>query len=269
MAVMGALAVSALVPATSWAQWGTIAMPGTPRQANGTPDLTAPAPRTADGMPDLSGVWIRALGGEARFADLGGAVTGRPTSPAEAIYNLGSGVTVLLTPAAEAIYTARTDTLSKDMPSGRCLPHGPTKALSVPEPFKIVQTPAITLILHEEFNNYRQVFTGDRVVPRRTRTWFGHSVGQWADDTLVVHTDQFIDDMWIDIAGHPATEALQMTERIRRIDFGHLEWQVTIDDPGAYVKPWTFVLRFNLLPDTELMESICESERDFLHMVGK
>ena len=148
-------------------------------------------------------------------------------------------------------------------------PHGPTKAMSVPEPFKIVQTPALTLVLHEEFNNYRQIFTHSDAPPGTTKTWFGHSVGRWEGDVFVVHTDGFIDDIWIDVLGHPATTALQITERIRRIDFGHLESQITVEDPGAYAKPWTFTLRFNLLPDAELIENICESERDSLHLVGK
>src|SRR4051812_22824055 len=228
MAVMGVLAMLALAPATSRAQWVKVTIPGVPERANGAPDLTAAAPRTTSGNPDLSGVWIRALG-DTRVDNL--ATTGvaeRRAAAVEAVYNLASGVAVLLTPAAEAIYNARRQNLSKDMPSGRCLPHGPTKALSVLEPFKIVQTPAITLILHEEFNNYRQIFAGEGALPRRTRSWFGHSVGRWADDTFVVHTTGFIDDIWIDIAGHPATEALQMTERIRRLDLGHLEWEVTI-----------------------------------------
>ncbi len=239
-----------LVAASASAQWVKVATPGTPRQPNGAADLTAPARRTPDGRPDLSGVWIRALGRGA------------------SIPNLAAGVSVALTPAAESILNTRKANLGKDMPSGRCLPHGLTKALSVPVPFKIVQTPALTLILHEEFNNYRQIFTRDHAVPDTTRTWFGHSVGRWEDDTFVVHTDGFIDDMWIDVVGHPATEALKVTERIRRIDFGHLESQITIDDPGAYVNPWTFVLRFDLLPDAELIEDLCASERDAVHMVG-
>lgn len=250
-AVAAALAGLLLATASVSAQWVKLTLPGTPRRPNGTPDLTAPAPRTPEGKPDLSGVWQRALGG--------GASVG----------NLTAGASVMLTPAAEAIYKARLDNHGKDMPSGRCLPHGLTKALSVPEPFKIVQTPALTLILHEEFNNYRQIFTAGGVPPSATRTWFGHSVGRWEDDTFVVHTDGFIDDMWIDVSGHPATAALQITERIRRIDFGHLESQITIDDSGAYLKPWTLVMRFNLMADSELIENICESERDSLHLVGK
>jgi hypothetical protein len=233
------------------AQWAKVTLPGTPRHPNGTPDLTAPAPRTPEAKPDLSGVWQRALGGGA------------------SVPNLTAGASVTLTPAAEAIYQARLENHGLEMPSGRCLPHGLTKALSVPEPFKIVQTPSLTLLLHEEFNNYRQIFTAGSAPPRSTRTWFGHSVGRWEGDTFVVHTDGFIDDMWIDVMGHPATAALQVTERIRRIDFGHLESQITIEDPGAYAKPWTLTMRFNLLADAELIEDICESERDSLHMVGK
>jgi len=238
------------VPASS--QWVKLNVPGTPRTANGAPDLTAPAPRTADGNPDLSGVWIRSMRG-------GGSVP-----------NPGGKNVAPLTHDAEEIFKARRENRGADMPSGRCLPHGLSKAIAVPEPFKIVQTPTLTLILHEEFNNWRQVFI-DRTAPPPSAgaTWFGRSVGHWEDDVFVIHTDGILDDMWVDVMGHPATKALQITERMRRIDFGHLESQITIEDPGAYTAPWTMSLRFDLIPDQELIEDICESERDQLHYVGK
>jgi hypothetical protein len=240
-----------LLSVPTWAQWVKLTVPGTPRKANGAPDLTAPAPRTLDGKPDLSGVWTRSMRG-------GGSVP-----------NPGGANVAPLTSAAEVIFKERRENHGKDMPSGRCLPHGLSKAIAVPEPFKIIQTPALTLILHEEFDNWRQVFApGTAPPPSPTGTWFGRSIGHWENDIFVIHTDGFIDDMWIDVIGHPATKALQITERMHRIDFGHLESQITIDDPGAYKAPWTMSLRFDLIADQELIEDICESERDQLHYVG-
>jgi len=237
------------------AQWLHVPQPATPRTADGTPDLTAPAPRTPDGKPDLSGIWQRPRG----VPPGSGGTDG-----------IAAGVEVLFQPSAEAVYKARGENNSKGTPSERCLPHGITKAFSVPEPFKIVQTPALVLVLHEEFNHHRQIFTDGRRAPtRRAPTWFGYSRGTWEGDSLVVETTGFVDDTWLDFRGHPATDALKIVERYRRRDFGHLEIQFTIDDPKAYRQPWNVTMGFDLLPDTELIEHICENERDAAHIVGR
>lgn len=182
----------------------------------------------------------------------------------------GARPPVVMRPEAEATYRHRQETKSKEMPSGRCLPHGLTKAASVPEPFKIVQTPTVTVMLHEEFNHHRQIFTdGRRRPPNVPLSWFGYSIGHWEDhDTFVVETTRFRDDSWLDVFGHPATDALRIVERYRRPSFGRLEVDYTIDDAKVYTQPWTFTMVFGLLPDTELIESICESERDAGHLVG-
>ena len=257
------IAVLCLMAGSVSAQWLKIPLPGTPRTADGRPNLTAPAPRTPDGKPDLSGIWQRPR--------RGGGIPGTPGTAANAPRNgIAEGVEVLFQPWAEALYKARADNNSKGTPSERCLPHGITKAVSVPEPFKIVQTQDLLVILLEEFNHYRQVFTDGRRVPQnRTPTWLGYSVGRWEGDTLVVETVGFVDDTWLDFRGHPATDALRIIERFRRADFGHLEIQFTIDDPKAYVKAWTVAMSFDLLPDTELIEHICENEKDAQHIVGK
>jgi hypothetical protein len=130
-------------------------------------------------------------------------------------------------------------------------------------PFKFVETPGLTLILYEEFNQYRQIFTDGRAVPRNPQpTWFGYSIGKWEGDTSVVETTGFNDQTWLDDSGHPHTDAMRTTERFRRRDFGHMDLTVTIDDPKAYTKPWSVSIRLDLLPDTELMEFICENEKD-------
>ena len=246
-----ALAALLLLSGSVSAQWFTISLPNTPRHPDGTPDLTAPTPHTPEGRADLSGIWKRSF-------SRGG-------------FDFTSGVEVLLLPEAEALLEARRENNSREMPSARCLPHGMTKAMSVPEPFKIVQTPELVVILHEEFNNYRQIFTDGRGVPdNRNRAWFGYSIGRWeTGDALAVDTAGIIDDMWLDVPGHPATGALRITERLRRLDFGHLEVDVTIDDAGAYAQPWTFTMWFELMPDTELIEHICENIKDGAYADGR
>jgi hypothetical protein len=233
------------------AQWVNIRLPGTPRAPDGKPNLTAPAPRTPEGRPDLSGIWRR--------------------PDAKYYRNLAAdGVQVPFQPWAEALYKARRENNGKGQPSERCLPQGIPKAMLPPEPFKIVQTPGVVVILYEEFNDYRQVFTDGRGFPQdRNPSWLGYSVGKWDGDALVVDTLGFNDEAWLDSGGHPTTDALHIVERFRRRDFGHMDIDITIDDPKAYTRPWTVTVPFDLLPDTEIIEHICENEKDAPHMIGK
>ena len=248
------LALTCVLAAPASAQWLHVPQPGIPRTADGTPDLTAPAPRTADGKPDLAGIWRRPRGATP------------PSGPPD---GLAAGIQVLFQPWAEAVYKTRGENGGKGMPSERCLPHGITKAFSVPEPFKIIETPGLILILHEEFNHHREIFTDGRRMPEhRAPTSFGYSRGTWDGNTLVVDTTGFVDEAWLDFRGHPATDALHMVERYRRRDFGHLEIQFTIDDPKAYRAPWGMTMTFDLLPETELIEHICENERDAARIEG-
>ena len=240
------------------AQWLKILLPGTPRTADGKPDLAAPAPRTPDGRPDLSGIWMRPRG------------SGPSTASNTPNDGIAQGVEVQFQPWTAALYQARAENHGIGTPSQRCLPHGITKAVSVAEPFKIVQTPGLIVILHEEFNHHRQIFLDGRgFSEHRAPTYFGYSLGRWEGDTLVVDTTGFVDDTWLDFRGHPATDALHIVERYRRRDFGHLEIQFTIDDSKAYARPWNVTMSFDLLPDTELIEHICENEKDAAHLVGK
>jgi len=137
-------------------------------------------------------------------------------------------------------------------------------------PTKIVSTPGFTLILYEEFNHFRQVFTDGRGHPvDPVPTWFGYSIGKWEGDTFVVDSRGFNDKSWMDDSGLPHTEALHTIERFRRVDFGHMELELTIDDPKAYTRPWTVPFQLVLLPDTDLIESICDNEKDNAHMTAK
>ena len=233
-------------------QWISLSLPNTPRTPEGKPDLYAPSPKGYNGRPDFSGIW-RVAASKYLFnitVDIG-----------EAPFQ----------PWAAELYKRRSDALGKDRPSERCIPHGiPDGMLVANSPFKIVQTAGEMVILYEEFNHFRQIFTDGRGFPPETsQSWFGYSIGRWDGDTFVAETTGFNDQSWFDDPGHPHSDALRVTERFRRPDFGHLTVEVTIDDPKAYTKPWSVNIPFNLLPDTELIESICENERDHAHIVGK
>ena len=251
--VLIALVCIAALAIPGQAQWFSLKVPGTPRNADGTANLRAPAPRAADGKPDFSGVWH--------------ARDGR------AIGNLASagGVTAPFQPWAAALYKERQDNNGIDRPSGKCLPKSVPDAMTLPPyPFKIVQTPTVTMMLFEIFVSFRQIHTDGRALPvERHPSWYGYSVGRWEQDTFVVETVGLTDRHWLDDSGYPHSTDLKITERMRRIDFGSMEIEFTFDDPKAYTKPWTVKVAFDLMPDTELLEYVCENERDIPHLVGK
>lgn len=241
------LFLAILLPAA--AQWVHYPTPGLARTPDGKPNLTALAPKTRDGKSDLSGIWH---------------VTDR-----KYLFNLAIDVgEPPFQPWAAAQYKERQANASKDRPSGHCLPHMLTDAPLVPTTvFKILQTPGVTLVLYEEMNHFRQIFTDGRKLPEPTTgAWFGYSVGRWDGNTFIVDSTGFNDRGWLDDPGHPHTEALHVIERYRRPDLGHLEIQFTIDDPKAYTKPWSVTVPFELMPDIELIENICENEKDQEHI---
>ena len=255
------LLLSALAPLS--AQWLNYPTPGIPRTADGKPNLEAPAPKTPDGKPDLSGIWVISEQQstyppwQSHFMDL--AIDLRPE---EAPFQ----------PWAKALSQQRQDNLHKDDPLARCMPPGVPRINTI-APFKIVQTGPLIVVLYETSatSAFRQIFTDGRPLPKDPQpTWLGYSIGAWEGNVLKVDSIGFNDQGWIDTAiGHPQTEALHVIERFRRSDFGHLEITVTIDDPKAYTKPWTGILKMRLLPDTELLEMICENSRGLEHLVGK
>jgi hypothetical protein len=234
------------------AQWLDHPTPGIPRSADGKPNLTAPVPKTPDGKPDLSGLWR--LGVE---IGVGANITG--DLPAADIQ-----------PWVAALARHRLEDFGKDDPEiTGCLPGGP-RHITRAGLAKIIQTPGLMVILYEDLA-YRQIFLDGRRLPQDPNPdWMGYSVGHWEGDTLVVESAGFNDRTWLDFAGHGHTEALRMTERFRRRDFGHLDLQVTLDDPKAYAKPWTVSAGGALAADTELLEYVClENEKDRQHLVGR
>ena len=245
------------------AQWLHYPTAGIPRTADGKPNLAAPAPKAPDGKPDLSGLWMPTRTGARIPAEQG--------SYASLQYFMAPGATIPpMLPEADALFRKRFESLGKGRPSEHCMPHGIPDAMIVPGPVKFVQNPGVTYLLYEEFNHFRQVFTDGRPLPADMQpAWFGYSIGKWEGDTFVVETAGYNDQAWLDDAGHPHTDQLRTIERFRRPDFGRMELQVTIDDPKAYTKPWTVTIQLRFMPDTEMIEDMCDNEKDAAHAVGK
>ena len=179
-------------------------------------------------------------------------------------FNLMSdGPKVELLPGAADIYKQRLAERGKARPSGHCLPHSVPDAMIAPSPFKFIHTPSLTLILYEEFVDFRQIFTDGRPLPKNpVPAWFGYSVGRWEGNEFVIESSGFNDRSWLDDDGHPHSDALHTIERFRRLNYGQMIMEVTIDDPKAYAKPWSAQLTFHLLPDTEFVEFVCEEVKD-------
>jgi hypothetical protein len=242
-------AVALAVCRPVYSQWTKVPPPAIPRTTDGRPNLSGPAPRLADGKPDLSGVW---------------------NSPTKYLRNLASDLKpedVSFQPWAKTLYDDRAaGKYWKEEPDANCLPQGLPKILVAPAPWRIVQAPGYTVFVHEAFNLWWQVFMdGREFVPSDdvTPTWMGYSTGKWEGDTLVVDSRGFNGKVWLDQLGKPSTEALHVTMRFRRKDFGHMDIQITIDDPKAYTKPWTVTVEATLSTNTDLMEFIClENEKD-------
>jgi len=224
--------IVAAVATTAAAQWLNYPTPGIPRTADGKPNLTAPAPRTTDGKPDLTGLWTGF-----------GGVSDLKLDEAQAW--------------VRALVQQHTNNFGKDNPRYLCLPEGPTAANAAENMRRILQTPAMIAILNNDLT-YRQIFMDGRALETDpSPSWMGYSVGRWDGDTLVVDSAGFNDRTWLD-RGYPHTEALRMTERYRRVDFGHLEIETTLQDPPAYSAPWTFHVVARLAPDTEMVDLRCD-----------
>ena len=241
---------------TTSAQWLHQPTPGIPRTANGQPNLAAPTPRTPDGHPDLSGLWNRISPKYAR--------------------NIAADLAERdIMPWANALLQQRREDLGKGYMNVLCVPLGPgyTTAADITgaEMVKIIQTPSLLVMLNPDLT-HRQIFMDGRTLePDPNPSWMGYSVGRWDGDALVVDSNGYNDRTWLDHDGHPHTEALRITERYRRPDFGHLDIDVTIADPKAYTKSWTVSVKAELAPDTEMIEFVCgeKNATSLEHWVGK
>jgi hypothetical protein len=274
-----AIVVIVLITAASGspaAQWFTYPSPRAPRTAAGDVDLTAPAPRLTNGRPDLSGVWMTAdplcvIRGTAPIGELlkmnppSRKCPPRTASFSRQSINMGIDMPGGLPyqPWLARLVDERTANQAIDDPHIRCLPDFFLRAYGLPHFLKFVQTPDLLVMLNEYNGTYRQVFTDGRPLPEAPNpSWQGYSTAAWDGDTLVIDSLGFRDDLWIDWDGSMVTGAGKIRERIRRPAFGHLEIEVTVDDPKAYTRPWSITLRQQFAADTELIDEICaEGER--------
>ena len=256
------------------AQWLNQPDKGIPRLRDGKPNLSAPVQRASNGKPDLSGVWEAQASepGELRRVirdpnQIDPAVDLQTASKyfMNIFADLKPGEEPMR-PEAVAILRPRMQGMGKDGPTARCLPGGIPFAMLI-TPFKMIQTPVEIVVLPEDNNPPRQIYTDGRKLPADPDpSWMGYSVGQWQGDTLVVDTIGLNDRTWLDALGHPRSESMHLVERFRRSDFGHMEIELTIDDPKMYTRSFSVKFPLRLMPDTDIFESVCaENERDRSH----
>jgi hypothetical protein len=260
------------------AQWLDYPAPGVPRTRDGKANLAARAPRAPNGKPDLSGLWHVEPTSLAEMKRLYGDDVGNDDVPgmeADSISKYALNILLdfkpqdsPLRPEAEAI--ARQHSPGTN-PADRCLPIGIPASFLVSEPNKIVQAPGLIVILYESDGTHRQIYTDGRPLPKDPQpSWLGYSTGRWEGDTLVIDTIGFNDKSWLDLIGHPHSEALHVVERYHRRDFGHLDVEMTFDDPRMYTRPFGIKFTQRLIPDSDILEYFCnENEKDRAHSEHK
>ena len=250
------------------AQWLHQPMAGAPRTADGKINMTGPVPKL-NGKPDLSGIW---------------QVQGEPRAPG-GLFGLGESLNsryfrnILsdFKPEDLPLTPAGTEMLKKNTQVGvfnpllNCLPDGVPHGDLLPEPFKIIHSPAVIVMLYEVETTFRQIFMDGRKHPAdMSPTWQGYSVGRWEGDTLVIETTGFNDRSWLDARGTGHSTEMRVEERFRRRDYGHMDLTITVTDPVVFTKPITFSVVEELLPDTDLLEHYClENEKDDAHFPGR
>ncbi len=277
---------SLFAAATSVVLFGALTVPlaaqwpphpvGVPQGPDGKPNLAAPAPRTVDGKPDFSGIWMIYNGPD-------------PGDRADRPPRLSGGLSLPMQPWAADLQRRRAAEGGLNDPDGLCLPQGPLQYHIDPQPLKIVQTPTQILIIYESNYGLRTIYMDGRKLPPLGEPqpfWHGYSVGRWEGDTLVVESNNFrgVDPEavkngepssfhgvgWLDHRGSPYTESMKLTERFRRVNYGHLDIEFTVDDAKAYTKPFTVRIVQQIVPDgSELIEFICHENQMFLKLTGR
>ena len=272
------LVLFALLSTGAHAQWLNYPTPGTPRTRDGKPNLSAPTPRAGDGKPDLTGVWmhetttvaeVKRLFGN-RYDDsikanaIGMEIGTQHKYSFDILVDLPEKT--LVRPEAREIMRRREAARN---PANVCGVGGTfPRAGLLSEPIKIVQAPRVTVVLYEVGDLHRQIFTDGRKLPKEfdLPAYLGYSAGHWEGETLVVESAGFNDKTSFDGMGHPHSEALRVTERFRRRDFGHLDIEMTFDDPQMYTKPFTVKIPHELVADEDIYEMFCENEKDRVHL---
>ncbi len=258
----------------AFGQWPRYPTPG-PRAQDGQIDLAGPSPKTHSGKPDFSGLWEptveNAKPDHVSYNGLGPLPFEIPRAdgdpPVGQFFDIGAGFKggLPFTLWAAALHTERKDNHAKDNPDAHCLPMGLTQLHMHIQPRKVVQSDREIVLLYEANGNTRQILLDGRSLPKdATPWWYGYSIAHWEGEALVVETTGFRDDVWLDVDGSPLTSSGKITERWRRPKFGLMQIDLTIEDPKAYTKPFTVRVNHRLMPDTELMEFVCE-ERDAVH----
>jgi hypothetical protein len=277
-----AVCLSLAAVSTGAAQWLNYKVPGVPRTRDGKPKLDAPAPRALDGHPDLSGVWMHERNSLEEMRQIFGASFDDVLKVDVPGMEIGTqhryGFNILidfkpdqspLRPEAAELMRQRS---SAPRSEGQCgVGNGvlgfPMAGL-LSEPIKIVQAPALTIVIYEAGGNHRQVFADGRRLPAEFNlpAYYGYSVGRWDRDTFIVDTAGFNDKTILDAAGHPHSEQLHVVERFRRRDVGHLDVEMTFDDPKLYTRPFTIRVPHNLMADEDIFETFPENEKDCTHI---
>jgi hypothetical protein len=256
-----AVIVALIFPVALAAQWPAYLRPDVPRTADGKPDLNAPVPRLANGKPDFTGTWESRIPPSGR---LGGPFLPSLTADAppvatfvDAGRNMKGGLPY--TEWAANLRKQRMARFSQDNPDAQCLPMGFLQSHTHSQPRRIVHTRDDMIIMYEANQGLRQIFTDGRTLPQDPNPqWEGYSIGRWDGDTLVVESLGFKDDGWLDVNGSPFTTGLRLTERYRRVNYGRMEIDITVDDPKAYTMPFTIRVNWRLEPDQQLIEFICQ-----------
>ena len=270
----GVIAIVVALSPVLGAQWPSYPTPGVPRTADGKPVLDGPAPRTPDGRVDFSGIWNRVGGGRGRAGASPPPTTTPDGIPLSTFGEVaGRGYQLPLQPWAAELKKKRMADNNKDNPDVWCLPIGLMQYHNHGQPRQIVQTKNLMLITYESNYGLRYIYLDGRPAPNNDPTpwWFGYSRGWYEGDTLVVETTHFNGEEragWLDVNGSPYTDALKMTERFRRPNFGTLEIELTVDDPKNYTRPFTVQLTQDFEPDTELVDEFCaEGENSYNRMI--
>jgi hypothetical protein len=260
------------------AQWLNHVPPGTPLTRDGKPNLSAPAPRTADGKPDLSGVWMHEITPVAEVKRLFGDRFNEEIELAPPGMEIGTqhkyafdilidfkGAESPLRPEAASRLKER-----RPNPASVCAGVGGFPLVGLlSEAIKIIQAPRTTVILYEAGYLRRQIFADGRTLPREydLPQYMGYSAGRWEGSTFVVETAGFNGKTALDTMGRPVSEKMHVTERFRRRDFGHLDIEMTFNDPENYTRPFTVKIPHDLIPDNDIYEMFCnENEKDRAHL---
>jgi len=280
-ALSGAL-IALTLGAVADAQWLNYRTPGVPRTSDGKPKLDAPAPPAPDGHPDLSGVWMHDFTPMEELKRLYGPIVDESVNtevPGMEFRNVQKyALNVLVdfppgqSPARPETTKAFRERLANQSALPMCYDSNVPVGFPLPgllaESIKIVQTPRLTMVLYEVGGNFRQIYTDGRQLPAEVNlpAYFGYSVGHWDHDTFIVETAGFNEKTPLDILGHQHSAQLRIVERFRRRDFGHVNVEMTYDDPQMYTRPFTINIGYHLLADEDIFEMFSENEKDCAHI---